>query len=125
MDDLIKKDLELQRMQHALDWYNGYCEQLQTMDRVVCANLSAADRLDPTVLSVVRKELFPDFASSEYIPPKDLKPLLGVDAVDASRTSELILRIARIEEEIHACKQDPLFLQMMEAMGGELNELDV
>jgi len=115
---LMQKDLELQRIQHALDWYNGHRSQLEKADRVVCANLSAADRLDPTTLAVVRKQLFPDCSFVDYSPPKHLSPRFSAEGMNVFKTAELEWRMRQIEEEIDACKRDPLFLEMNEAMSG-------
>ena len=114
MDTLMKKDIQLQRMQHAIDWYNGYKDYREKVDRVVCANLSYADRLNPTLLTRVESELFsPDKRYQEYKPPKDILPRVAFSDVVSLETAELALRITKIEEEIDACRKQPAYRAMM------------
>ena len=121
METLMRKDIQLQKMQHAIDWYNGYKQHRENVDRVVCANLSSSDRLNPTLLTRVESELFsPDKRYQEYKPPEDLLPRLAFSDVVSLDTAELALRITRIEEEIDACKQQPAYRAMMQELNDAL-----
>jgi hypothetical protein len=114
METLMKKDIELQKMKHAIDWYNGYKEYREKVDRVVCANLSYADRLNPTLLTKTECELFsPDKRYQEYKPLELLLPRVAFSDVVAIDTAELALRITKIEEEIEACRKQPAYRAMM------------